>query len=153
MITRRGSGVPSAGPSAVPALPDDARGQAVDLSAIRRTDMLVDLLASRGPLRPRLLADPALTLLCSLSSDVDTPPVTRCGAARGAVAAPPAAAAVAACAGHRYEGAHRRRTGAWWQGVAALLVVVASAMAVTGLMMASLLTRLPGLGGWERQGH
>lgn len=40
-----------------------------------------------------------------------------------------------------------------WQGVAALLVVVASAIAVTGLMMAGMLTRRSGLGGWERQGH
>lgn len=153
MITRRGPGVPSVGPSAVPARSDDARGQAVDLGAIRRTDMVVDLLAGRRPLRPRLLADPALTLLCSLSSDVDTPPVTRRAAAGGGVTQPQAAAPAAACAGHRYAGAHRRRAGPWWQGVAALLAVVASAMAVTGLMMAGMLTRLPGPGGWERRGH
>lgn len=125
MITRRGPGVPSVGSSAVPARSNDARGQAVDLGAIRRTDMVVDLLASRRPLRPRLLADPALTLLCSLSTDVDTPPVTRRAAARRAVAQPPAAMPPAACAGHRYEGAHRRRTGpcgrgwprswSWWR--------------------------------------
>jgi hypothetical protein len=52
---------------------DDARGQAVDLGAIRRTDAIVDLLASRGLPRPRALGDPAITLLSSLSADVDAP--------------------------------------------------------------------------------
>jgi hypothetical protein len=37
VTTRRGSGVPSVGPRAVPARPGDAHGQAVDLAEVRRT--------------------------------------------------------------------------------------------------------------------
>jgi hypothetical protein len=139
VITRGGSGAPSAGPSGEPARPGDARGQAVDLAEIRRTDMVVDLLASRRLVRPRLLGDPVITLLSSLTRDVDTPSPGRSGAPRGA--------------GRRYAGAHRRRAGPWWQAAAAVMIVLASAMAVAALMLAGMLTRLPGVGGSGRQGH
>jgi hypothetical protein len=65
-----------------------ARSEAVDLSAIRRTDALIDLLASRRLLRPRSLGDPVITLLSSLNSDVDEPARAPRRLAGGVVARP-----------------------------------------------------------------
>jgi hypothetical protein len=79
-----------------------ASGTAADLGAIRHSDEVIDLLASRRRLRPRVLRDPAFAVLASLIADIDAPgarsrPGTRCGNAAAAVAA--VAAAVSAAAG------------------------------------------------------
>lgn len=71
MITGRGPGAPSVTPDMVVTLHRADRSQTADLSAIRRTDALIDLLASRRLLRPRALGDPVLELLSSLTADVD----------------------------------------------------------------------------------
>jgi hypothetical protein len=48
-----------------------ARRPAADLSAIRRSDALIELLASRRRIGARVLRDPAVTLLRSLAADAD----------------------------------------------------------------------------------
>jgi hypothetical protein len=110
----------------------------------------VDLLASRRLLRPRVLGDPAITLLSSLNNDVDPPaPGMRVTAA----VRPNPHAGLASAGVRRYAGTHRRRRGPWLHGVAAIMVVLAAAMAVAGLMMAGMLTRLTGVNGWGRPEH
>lgn len=71
-----------------------ASGTAADLGAIRHSDEVIDLLASRRRLRPRVLRDPAIAVLASLIADIDAPARSRPGARYGTAAA--AAAAVAA---------------------------------------------------------
>jgi hypothetical protein len=117
-------------------------GQAVDLTAIRRTDAILDLLARRRLLRPRALGDPAITLLSSLAADVDT--------LRPAPAEPPARprgrARPGPLAGRRYAGAHRRRAAVppVPAVAAAAAVTVAAAVAAAGMAVAGMLTRLGG---------
>jgi hypothetical protein len=69
VTTRRGPGVPGVEHGTVPALPEDAGGQAVDLAAIRRAGTLVDLLrqppaagAGRRGTTDRSRARPRLTV-------------------------------------------------------------------------------------------
>jgi hypothetical protein len=107
-------------PEVVGTLGHDAHGRPTDLGAIRRTDALVDLLATRRLRRPRALGDPVVTLLHSLTSDVD-------GRARHT---------------GRRGGAHRRPGEPWVQAVAAALAFAAAAAAAAGLLMVSMLTRL-----------
>jgi hypothetical protein len=73
-----------------------ASGTAADLGAIRRSDEVIDLLASRRRLCPRVLRDPAVAVLASLIADIDAPGARSrpAGARYGTAAA--AAAAVAA---------------------------------------------------------
>lgn len=54
------------------------RGTA-DLSAIRRTDAIIDLLASRRLRKPSVLHDPAILALSALVADVDTAPAPGAG--------------------------------------------------------------------------
>jgi hypothetical protein len=62
-------------PDSAPGAPPGARGRAVDLSAIRRTDMVLDLLAGRRLPRPHSLGDRALVLLAGLTADTDDVPL------------------------------------------------------------------------------
>ena len=77
MITGRGPGAPSVTGDMEFALRPAEHSQAVDLSAIRRTDAIADLLAARRLLRPRALGDPAITLLRALAADVDAADTSR----------------------------------------------------------------------------
>lgn len=62
------------GPVPVPRHGARAGRQAADLGAIRRSDAILDLLASRRRIRARVLRDPAIGLLRSLAADVDATP-------------------------------------------------------------------------------
>jgi hypothetical protein len=79
VITGRGPGAPSVTPDTVLTLHPDARSEpgnpAVDLSAIRRSEAIINLLGGRRLLRPRALHDPALRLLSSLAADADAEPL------------------------------------------------------------------------------
>jgi len=77
VITGRGPGAPSVTGDMEFALRPAEHSQAVDLSAIRRTDAIADLLAARRLLRPRALGDPAITLLRALAADVDAADTSR----------------------------------------------------------------------------
>jgi hypothetical protein len=123
VITGRGPGAPSVTPDVVCTLGQPARGQAVDLTEIRHTDALMDLLASRRLPRPRDLGDPAVTLLSSLTRDVDTP-------------------AVSTAPG----GTHRRPPVSWGQAAAAVVIFLAAVVAAAGFLVAGMLTRLAGAG-------
>jgi hypothetical protein len=156
-----------------------ARGsQPADLSAIWRTDALMDLLAARRLLRPHTFGDPAIALLSGLAADVDAGLGTRLAAAvmsaacaRLAGGARPAAAArtgtraatasVAAGATGRVPGddqlarrphragRHRRPRGV--QTVAAaMMVTVAAVAAAAWLLAASMMIRL-GMGPRRRR--
>jgi hypothetical protein len=75
-------------------------GTAADLGAIRHSDEVIDLLASRRQLRPRVLRDPAVAVLASLIADIDASGArSRPGARYGTAAAAAAAAAVLAAVG------------------------------------------------------
>ena len=75
MITGRGPGAPG-----VTSGVEFARGQvaagnpgdgAVDLSEIRRSEEIIDVLAERVAMPARMQCDPAVTLLSALAADVD----------------------------------------------------------------------------------
>lgn len=134
MITGRGPGAPGVTPDMVFTLYGAARGapggQAVDLSEIRRSDAIMDLLASRRLMRPRAVHDPAIALLSALAADVDSP----------------ATEDLAAPTGHRGAGQGRPVPAAdTWVRVAAA-VAVAGAAATTGIMVTGMLARLARMG-------
>ena len=159
MITGRGPGAPSVTPDMVCTLSRADRSQAVDLSAIRRTDALIDLLASRRLRRPRALGDPVITLLSSLSADVDGPPgatVREPGVREPEGRGPSVPAgpreAVAGALGGRYYGAHRRSAAPWVRAVSAAMVFLAVAVTTAGLMAVSVLARLAAITARGRTG-
>jgi hypothetical protein len=134
VITGRGPGAPSVTPDVVGTLGHDAHGQTADLGAIRRTDALVDLLATRRLRRPRALGDPAVTLLYSLSRDVDS-------SSRGRPSTAMHRARARRASRRRAE--HRRRPGEpWVRTVAAVMVFTAAAVAAAGLLVVGMVTRL-----------
>jgi hypothetical protein len=145
LITGRGPGAPSVTPGMVSTRRRAPHGQAVDLTAIRRTDAILDLLARRRLLRPRALGDPAITLLSSLAADVDTRPAPAEPQA-GAAARPQGRTRPGPLAGRRYAGAHRRRAAVppVPAVAAAAAVTVAAAVAAAGMAVAGMLTRLGG---------
>jgi hypothetical protein len=51
--------------------PGAPRGQAADLGAIRRSDAVIEMLASRRRLGSRVLRDPAVAVLSSLVHDIE----------------------------------------------------------------------------------
>jgi hypothetical protein len=108
--------------------------QAADLGAIRRTDAVLDLLASRRRIPARVFRDPAIALLRSLAADVDAAP--RPGR-RGRPAVPCRAAVP-----RRRTGRHHA-PGAWPHAAAAAAVATAiamlAAMAAVGLVVAGTL--------------
>jgi fatty acid desaturase len=102
--------------------PGAPRGQAADLGAIRRSDAIIEMLASRRRLRSRVLRDPAVAVLSSLVHDVE--------------------------AGARPAGARPRHTAA--AAAAAAIAVAAAVVAAAGFVVVAMLTRLTGARGWER---
>lgn len=100
MITGRGPGAPSVTPNTVLTLRQSAPDQTADLTAIRQTDALIDLLGSRRLRRPHTSGDPALILLSSLAADVDCSAQTGSADAAAVPAAAVPAAAVPAGAVH-----------------------------------------------------
>jgi hypothetical protein len=155
VITGRGPGAPSATPDMVFTLRESASGQAVDLTAIRHTDELIDLLGSRRLRRPHTAGDSALKLLCSLAADVDSPRARVLAADSGRVTADGRHAARAGTGrGRGAAGARARRGTARhaapgeWVGAAAAAIMVATAvtlLAVAGLLVAGMLLRLGGM--------
>jgi hypothetical protein len=116
-----------------------ARNQAVDLSAIRRTDAIVDLLAARRLLRPHALGDPAITLLRALAADVGAAEARQATRRPGTAPRRPL----------RPAGQTRRGSG-WAPSAAAAAVITSAAAAVVavaaaGLVVMSALTRLGGM--------
>jgi hypothetical protein len=106
-----------------------ASGTAADLGAIRRSDEVIDLLASRRRLRPRALRDPAVAVLSGLIADIDAPGArSRLASARyGAAAAAAVAAALLTAAGFVVAvmltcrgGARGRHAARGWTGVRGL---------------------------------
>jgi hypothetical protein len=110
---------------------------AVDLSEIRRSEEVIDVLAERVAIPARMLRDPAVTLLSALAADVDAREAglgvltgTRPGPARRR----PAAAA-------RPVRAPALSIGAWAR-VAAAGAVAAGAAGTTSFVAAGMLARL-----------
>ncbi len=101
---------------------------AADLSAIRRSDTVIDLLAGRHRIGARTLRDPAVALLRSLAADVD------------------ATASPARLAGRRRRAGRHHAPGAWPHAAAAAAVAAAiatlAAVAAAALVLVGLLARL-----------
>jgi len=155
VITGRGPGAPSVTPDVVLTLPPDARrdpgNPAVDLSAIRRSESIINLLAARRLLRPRAIHDPAIVLLSVLAADVDSPDSGVPAALAWSAAVRAAAAAGVAVAGAAMVGAAAGPAGArpgaasaWVHvaAVAATVATVAGAAGSTGFALAGVLARL-----------
>jgi hypothetical protein len=162
----RGPGAPSAtlGRTVTPDGRDRAPAglAALDLSAVRRTDSLIEDVVARRPVGPEALSDPALRLLSALASDVDSGP-----SGLGAGAARRAGRSARAVGGLRPGAAgcppgwpgqvpHDPAATAWLRTIAAAVAVVtlAGAATTTGVAMTGLLTRLarqmPAAGGPQR---
>jgi hypothetical protein len=133
VITGRGPGAPgmtsgvefARGPVAA-GNPGDG---AVDLSEIRRSEEIIDVLAERVAMPARMQRDPAVTLLSALAADVDVrdadlgvPAGTRPGPARPSPARRRPSAAVG-----RPARAPAPRIGAWARVAAAGAVAAGSA--------------------------
>jgi hypothetical protein len=156
VITGRGPGAPSVTPDMVFTLQPNARSEpgkpAIDLSAIRRSEAILNLLGARRLLRPRALHDPAIVLLGVLAADVDSVesaiPAALAARSRAARAAAVAGIAVAGAAAGPPEG-RTGSAGAWVHvaAVAATIATVAGVAGGTGNVVAGMLariTRLPG---------
>jgi hypothetical protein len=146
LVSRSGTHVPAGGRTA------DA-GQAADLDAIRRSDAVIDMLASRRRLRLRMLRDPAIALLASLNADVDAPPrLARLLEVRGQ-AGSGRHAAPARWPGHRVPGPRSAPAGSRGSAAAAAAAAIATAaalVAAASLVIAAMLTRLTGVCNWDR---
>jgi hypothetical protein len=153
VITGRGPGAPSVTLDMVFTLRPDARsdpaGPAFDLSAIRRSEAIIDLLGARRLLRPRAIHDPAIVALSVLAADVDSheggapAALARSHAARVAAAAGVAGAAVASAAAAPTQ-AQGGSVGAWAHvaAVAATVAAVAGIAGSTGFVVAGALGRI-----------
>jgi hypothetical protein len=95
----------------------------VDLGAVRRSEEIIEMLASRR-IQVRALADPAVVLLSSLTADVDA-------------AAPPA------WRGGPRQRARRARPGGTWPHAAAAAAVAAAIATLTAVAAAALM-----IAGW-----
>jgi hypothetical protein len=151
VIKGRKPGAPSVTPDTGPVSRHGAHGpaggQAADLGAIRRSDAIIDMLASRRRLRSRALRDPAVAVLSHLAADVDAAPYQ------------PRQGPAGACqAGTRLVGPRsvgRRPAGARPQGsavaaAAAAIATAAAVLAAAGLVIMAMLTWLTGVRGWDR---
>jgi hypothetical protein len=150
----------------------------IDMLAIRCSDAIIDMLASRRRVRARALADPAVALLRSLAADIDAAPgltARRAGARRQGGALRPASdrAPFARPVGARRQGGalrpagsrcpsarpagsgcpSARPAGAWPHAAAAAAVAAVlatmAAVAAAGLMLVGMLGRLV----WGRSLH
>ena len=128
-----------------------------DLSAIRRSEELIEMLASRS-VPAGALTDPAAAVLTRLTADVDASacPPAPCPAALGPAALGPAVlgpAALGPGAGragtrHRHRAGRARHGGAWPHAAAAAAVAAAiatlTAVAAAALMLVGMCARLRG---------
>lgn len=151
MIRGRRPGAPSVTPVTGPVSRHGGHGQEADLSAIRRSDAIIDMVASRRRLRPRALRDPAVAVLSSLVADVNA---ASCRP-RPAAGCPAGARARLVAARSRPAGAHSRPAAARPRGSAAAAAAAAIATAVAvvaaaGLVVVVMLTRMAGARGWDR---
>jgi hypothetical protein len=161
VIKGRKPGAPSVTPDTGPVSRHGAHGpaggQAADLGAIRRSDAIIDVLASRRRLRSRALRDPAVAVLSHLAADVDAAPYQPCQGPAGA-RSPGAHLVGPRPAGPRSAGprpAGRRPAGARPQGsaiaaAAAAIATAAAVLAAAGLVVIAMLTWLTGVRGWDR---
>jgi hypothetical protein len=156
VIKGRKPGAPSVTPDTGPVSRHGAHGpaggQAADLGAIRRSDAIIDMLASRRRLRPRALRDPAVAVLSHLAADVDAAPYQPRQAPSGVR---PAGVRLVGPrpVGPRLPG--RRPAGARPQGsavaaAAAAIATAAAVLAAAGLVIMAMLTWLTGVRGWDR---
>jgi hypothetical protein len=148
VITGRGPGAPG-----VTSGVEFARGRvaagnpgdgAVDLSEIRRSEEIIDVLAERVAMPARMLRDPAVTLLSALAADVDAReagPGVLAGTRPGPARRRPSAAAGRPSAAGRPVRAPAPRIGAWAR-VAAAGAVAAGAASTTSFVAAGMLARL-----------
>jgi hypothetical protein len=144
VIKGRKPGAPSVTPDSGPVSRHGAHGpasgQAADLGAIRRSDAIIDMLASRRRLRTRALRDPAVAVLSHLAADVDAAPYQPCqGPARPAGVRP---------AGRRPAGARPQASA--MAAAAAAIATAAAVVAAAGLVVMAMLTWLTGVRGWDR---
>jgi hypothetical protein len=142
VITGRGPGAPG-----VTSGVEFARGRvaagnpgdgAVDLSEIRRSEEIIDVLAERVAMPARMLRDPAVTLLSALAADVDAReagPGVLAGTRPGPARRRPSAAA------GRPVRAPAPRVGAWTR-VAAAGAMAAGVAGTTSFVAAGMLARL-----------
>jgi hypothetical protein len=151
VIKGRKPGAPSVTPGTRPVSRHGALGpaggQAADLGAIRRSDAIIDMLASRRRLRPRALRDPAVAVLSRLAADVDAAPYQPRRGPAGAHLAGPRPA------GSRPAGRRPGRARPQGSAVAAAAAAIATAAAVVaaaGLVIMAMLTWLTGVRGWDR---
>jgi hypothetical protein len=166
VIKGRKPGAPSVTPDTGPVSRHGAHGpaggQAADLGAIRRSDAIIDVLASRRRLRSRALRDPAVAVLSHLAADVDAAPYQPRQGPAGA-RSPGAHLVGPRPAGPRSIGprsagpppAGRRPAGARPQGsaiaaAAAAIATAAAVLAAAGLVVIAMLTWLTGVRGWDR---
>jgi len=123
-----------------------------DLSAIRRSEELIEMLASRS-VPAGALTDPAAAVLTRLTADVDASacPPAPCPAALGPAALGPAVlgpGAGRAGTRHRHRAGRARHGGAWPHAAAAAAVAAAiatlTAVAAAALMLVGMCARLRG---------
>ena len=127
---------PQTGPAPRRGVRGRAGWQAADLGAIRRSGELIDSLAVRA-VPADALGDPAVSLLSSLTADVD------------AAACPAAGCLAVGRAGRRHRAGRAGQagaTGAWPHAAAAAAVAAAiatlTAMAAAGLVIVGMFARL-----------
>jgi hypothetical protein len=145
VITGRGPGAPG-----VTSGVEFARGRvaagnpgdgAVDLSEIRRSEEIIDVLAERAAMPARMLRDPAVTLLSALAADIDA----REAGHDVLAGTRPGPAGRRRSAGGRPVRAPAARIGAWARvaAVGAVAAGVAGAMSFVAAGMLARLTRGP----------
>jgi hypothetical protein len=151
VIKGRKPGAPSVTPDTGPVSRHGAHGpaggQAADLGAIRRSDAIIDMLASRRRLRSRALRDPAVAVLSRLAADVDAAPYQPRQGPAGARPVGPCPAGPRS-AGRRPAGA--RPQGSAVAAAAAAIATAAAVLAAAGLVIMAMLTWLTGVRGWDR---
>jgi hypothetical protein len=125
--------------------------QAVDLSEIRRSEDVINVLAARGAAGPELKADPVLALLGALAADVDTPS-TLGGPGQARPGWPRRAARGHAEARQALASPPSRGVAAWLRAAVAG-AVVAGLASVTSLLATSMLARLARARGPARDGR
>jgi hypothetical protein len=162
-----------AGPAAGPEQ-EAGDGPAADLGAIRRSDAIIEMLASRRRPSRRALRDPVVAMLSGLAADVDAAP---CRAASRPVTGAGHQPRHARRTGYigragydRRNGyAHRAGSGRWPDhragrpgrmgarhpgsaaaAAAAAIAMAAALAAAAGLVIVAMLTRLTGARAWDR---
>jgi hypothetical protein len=168
-----------AGPAAGAGLaagPEQEAGHspAADLGAIRRSDAIIEMLASRRRPSRRARRDPVVAMLSGLAADVDAAPCRAASRPVTGAARQPGHARRTGYIGRagydRRSGyAHRAGSGRWPDhragrpgrmgarhpgsaaaAAAAAIAMAAALAAAAGLVIVAMLTRLTGARGWDR---